>query len=79
MKTPARALHPTATKIVLTLVDLAARHPTVTITDLAAAADIPRMTVYHHLVKLRGRGLVDWADGRDGTLRPAVAPVPFGP
>lgn len=32
-------------------------------------------TIHHHLLNLRDAGLVDWEDGKGGTLRPLVGVV----
>lgn len=36
-------------------------------------------TTHAHLVALRRRGLVEWDDMKVGTLRPAVAVIPYSP
>lgn len=45
--------------------------------DLAADLDMPRMTVYGALRRLRSNGLVVWEPRHGGTLRPLVREVPL--
>lgn len=41
-----------------------------TYADLIEATGFARVTVHHHLVRLRDVGLVTWETNRKGTLRP---------
>lgn len=46
------------------------QHPTYR--SLAAELGMAYSTVEYHLLRLRNRGLVAWAEGKHGTIRPLV-------
>lgn len=45
---------------------------------IARRANLSVSTTHHHLKALKRAGLVDYDEGRHGTIRPAVRAVPFG-
>jgi hypothetical protein len=49
-----------------------------TIPSIGLALGRTKSSVHNSLFRLRQLGLVSWEDGRQGTLRPLVRPVPFG-
>ena len=52
--------------------------PRSTVRSAADAAGIGVTQAHRHLTILRDEGLVEWDEGRHGTLRANVRPVPFG-
>src|SRR5690349_10765266 len=66
------------TRTLLALVACHRRDGRATVRSVAEEAGRSVMTTYHNLLGLRERDLVTWDEGRTGTLRPLVAPVPFG-
>ena len=46
--------------------------------DIIEASGVSRGHVHWCLTHLRDAGLVDWDDGKRGTLRALVTEVPFG-
>jgi SOS-response transcriptional repressor LexA len=66
-------LHPQAVQVLLAILS----HPgpyAPTLRELGAAAGVrSTATTHDHLLALRRRGLVDWEDGKKGTLRALVA------
>jgi DNA-binding IclR family transcriptional regulator len=46
--------------------------------DLIAATGVPRGTLHGVLARLRAGGLVTWAEGTQGTIRPTVVVVDVG-
>ncbi len=68
-------LHPRAVRVLLAL----SVHPGATLTELAHVVGLrSASTVQLHLLELRRLGLVDWEDGKHGTLRALVAPGAVG-
>lgn len=49
-----------------------------TVRSAADAAGIGVTQAHRHLTLLRDEGLVEWDEGKRGTLRATVRPVPFG-
>lgn len=45
--------------------------------EIIAATGLARSTIHPRLHELRRQGLVTWADGRRGTIRPLVRQVPI--
>ena len=71
-------LHPQAVRVLLAILS----HPgpyAPTVRELGAATGLSSSaSVHDHLRTLRRRGLVDWEDGKKGTLRALVAPAGVG-
>jgi hypothetical protein len=68
---------PAATRVLMALIRVYARDGRATVRSVAAEVDLGASTTLAHLRRLRRFGLVDWADGQTGTLRPLVGPVLF--
>ena len=49
-----------------------------TVRSVALAAGRSVSVTWGHLHALRAKGLLAWEDGKQGTLRATVRPVPFG-
>lgn len=54
---------------------LAVQAGAVTYAELIEATGFARVTIHHHLHRLRDFGLVTFEDGKNGTLRPTVRRV----
>ncbi len=67
---PPGALSDSATRVVLAICDGER-----TVRDIAKRVGLSRSTVHEHLVRLRAKGLVDWAEDRRATIHPLVAEV----
>ena len=65
----------TATRVLLSVI----RQARPTVRSVAAEVGKSVKVTHAHLVKLRAAGLVEWVDGKAGTLRAmvAVAPAPI--
>jgi DNA-binding transcriptional ArsR family regulator len=71
---PPDGIGDTETRVLLAATHL---HPVPTLDPIVASTGLPRSTVYSALRRLRARGLVDWDDERQGTMRVTITPVPF--
>lgn len=60
------------------MVDLADRGEYMSVETVRVMAGLAsKSTVWDHLVRLRDRGLVQWDEGHDGTLRLVARPQTF--
>ena len=72
--TPTDAIGDTSTRVLLHLISGGRS----TVRSCADAAGTNVSNAHRHLTLLRNAGLATWDEGRHGTLRPLVRPVPFG-
>lgn len=72
---PADAIADTRTRVLLAVQELAASELVVTIPAICDLVGRSRGIVHLHLCELYSHGLVDWQDGRNGTIRPTCERV----